>query len=659
MDNASSTGIQYLKFLFDNDGQADSLRQKLVDFFPALVYVYDTDKKQISYINKKLTDLLGYSFEDIQNWDNDFLKLIFNEDIEAVKSALDKFDELPGETDFYGFDCRFNHKGGDWRYFHAQGVILQKNDKGKPSSLLFVAQDITESCKSRDEIKAMKELMRDNEHMLQFGSWSWNLENNTLDWSDGIYDILGYSREDNEVQKTLAFVKSQIAPKDLQGLKQTINGAIQEHTKFQHQFAIKRKDGKEIVLLTTGKILTNADGKAIKVYGTSRDITEQASFNEALLHFKSTQLERESFLTFGTWESGADASNFIASDGLLQLYGYNPSERAQLAITEAFFNKHLSAEDLAKLKQAREDALSSNDVYVVEYAITTASGEEKKLESFAKIIRNENNEPVKTYGTTRDITLLKNYEQSLESKIRELNRSNKDLEEFAYVASHDLQEPLRKLTTFCERLSSKYAAELTTDMRLYVERIVSSADNMRILIDNLLEFSRVTRSANQLEPTDLNAIIKEVKQDLDFRIEETSTTIVIEQPLPQIEGIHSQIRQLFTNLLSNSIKFRTLGVQTVIHIESGTATKEDKEICHLPTSKNYHRIEVRDNGIGFEQEYAERIFQIFQRLHGKVEYPGSGVGLAICRKIAENHHGKIYARSTPGQGASFIILLPK
>lgn len=533
MDNSSPTGIQEPGFLFENDGQTtDVFRQKLVDFFPALIYVYDTDKKKLSYVNKKLNELLGYSADDLQDWDNDLLPLIFKDDVGSVKKELEKFNGLAVETDSHAFHCRFNHKNGDWRYFQVQGMVLNRDEAGKPKSILFVAQDATGTYKSQDEIR------------------------------------------------------------DLQA-------------------------------------------------------------------FKTAQLEKESLLDFGTWEASEDKNSFIGSDGLLRLYGYDPARKAQYNINEAFFTKHVSAEDLGKIKQASQDARASNDVYVVEFGITSNSGEEKRLETFGKIIRNEQGEAVKTYGTTRDITQLKNYEQSLEAKVQELNRSNKDLEEFAYVASHDLQEPLRKLTTFCERLASKYAAELSSDMRQYVERIVSSADNMRTLIDNLLEFSRVARAARLYEPADLNAILQEVKQDLDLRIEETHTSIILNRPLPRIEGIPSQLKQLFTNLISNSIKFRTQNTPTVIHIDTSIASKEDKEACNLPAAKAYHRIEVRDNGIGFEQEYAERIFQIFQRLHGKVEYPGSGVGLAICRKIAENHHGKIFARSEPGKGASFIILLPK
>jgi PAS domain S-box-containing protein len=657
MENSFPHGIQYLKSLFENNDQADQFREKLMDFFPALIYVYDADKKQLSYANKKLTELLGYSFDEIKTWDNDFLKLVFHDDVDIVKSELDKFNSLPDDTDYYGFNLRLNRKTGDWRHFRAQGVVLKKNETGKPSSLLFIAQDITDQLKSQEEIRAMKEMMDDNENMLQFGSWTWDIKTDKLSWSNGMYEIYGYTREEVNGHLTHAFEQQHIAEKDLAGLQQTIQAAIAQQSKFQHQYRIRRKDGLEAVVLSNGKVVVNDKGD-MKIVGNTRDVTEQAIFQEAQLKFRQTQADRETFLAHGSWEVNIDGSNFTCSDGMLQLFGYDPAHREQSALDEDFFFQHIKPEDQVKIRQARQEALSTNGYYTVSFTITTQKGEQKKLETFAKIIRDNQEQALKTYGITRDITQLTEYEKNLEAKIRELNRSNQELEEFAYVASHDLQEPLRKLTTFSERLTAKHADNMDKEVRMYVDRIVSAADNMRTLIDNLLEFSRVTRTTHQYIPTDLNDIIREVQLDLDLGIEEAHASIVISQPLPVIEAIPSQMRQLFTNLLSNSLKFKQPGVPPLVRI-SATQLEAGQQDLQLPVSGTYYRIDITDNGIGFEQEYAERIFQIFQRLHGKVEYPGSGVGLAICKKIVENHNGRIFAEGKTGVGAVFTILLPQ
>lgn len=225
------------------------------------------------------------------------------------------------------------------------------------------------------------------------------------------------------------------------------------------------------------------------------------------------------------------------------------------------------------------------------------------------------------------------------------NMDNKELEEFVYVASHDLQEPLRKITSFSERLKDKLPTDLDPDIQMYLSRILVATKNMRNLIENLLEFSRTSRFSEPFAEIDLNEILSQVKADLELKIEETNTVIHSDN-LPVIEGIALQMRQLFTNLFTNAIKFKLPEKAPVITIKSRDLN-------------NMYEIIVKDEGIGFEQEYANRIFQIFQRLHGKAEYPGSGIGLAICKKIVDNHHGEIVAKSDLGKGAEFIITIPK
>ena len=250
------------------------------------------------------------------------------------------------------------------------------------------------------------------------------------------------------------------------------------------------------------------------------------------------------------------------------------------------------------------------------------------------------------------------FQKILENKVRELDRSNKELEEFAYIASHDLQEPLRKITSFSERLKEKLPPNLEPDVQLYLNRMLAATDNMRMLIDNLLEFSRTSRISEPFVKTDLNNIISEVKADLELKIEETSTNITSEV-LPVIDAIPMQMRQLFTNLFTNAIKFKGEGATPKIDITSSELSNEEKDSNHLRHNIRYFKIIVKDYGIGFDQEFSMKIFQIFQRLHGKAEYPGSGIGLAICKKIVENHSGRIFAESEPGKGAEFITILPE
>lgn len=232
----------------------------------------------------------------------------------------------------------------------------------------------------------------------------------------------------------------------------------------------------------------------------------------------------------------------------------------------------------------------------------------------------------------------------------ELERSNKELEDFAFVASHDLQEPLRKIRAFGDRLNKNYSANLGEQGQDYLARMHSASERMSRLIEDLLTFSRVTTRPRECVAIDLNILIKDVLENLDYAITERDAEVSFES-LPIIEGDSSQIHQVFNNLLSNSLKFTASDIKPLIHIRS-------EFFRELPEAEEFVIISVTDNGIGFDEQYKDRIFNLFQRLHGKNEYSGTGIGLAICRKIVETHRGKIEVASEVGTGTVFKIFLP-
>ncbi|MGI8951561.1 MAG: sensor histidine kinase [Chitinophagaceae bacterium] len=392
MDNLQTDILfdHQLKLLFEDGENRDDFQEKLTDFFPAIIYVYDADKNKLRYINKKITDLLGYEFDEIKSWNSDLMKMVFTEDIDLVKKELKKFYDLKDDESHF-YQSRLNHKKGDWKYFKTFGTILRRNENGKAASMLFIAQE---------------------------------------------------------------------------------------------------------------------------------------------------------------------------------------------------------------------------------------------------------------------------YEPELEKKLKDLDRSNKELEEFAYIASHDLQEPLRKISTFAERLQIKFENELGEEGRQYLIRMNSATKNMRLLIENLLEFSRATLKNKSFIKTDLNVIVSEVQTELELQIEETKTVINSDK-LPEIEIIPSQIKQLFANIFSNAIKFRKPSENVLIEIKCKKLLNTDKQSYQLEKNNEYYKISISDNGIGFEPEYNEKILQIFQRLHGKSKYPGSGIGLAICKKVVDNHNGLLFAFGEPESGATFTIILPE
>ena len=237
----------------------------------------------------------------------------------------------------------------------------------------------------------------------------------------------------------------------------------------------------------------------------------------------------------------------------------------------------------------------------------------------------------------------------------ELKRSNRELEDFAFVASHDLQEPLRKIQTFGDRLTTQFGEGLGDKGQDYLQRMQSAAIRMSALISDLLEFSRITTRGKAFEDVDLNSLVADCIEDLSVKIEEQQAKIDIDE-LPQLQGDPSQLRQLFTNLLSNALKFSMKGQVPNIHIKVLPISRPPN--IETPNLDNWFEISVQDNGIGFDQAYADKIFAPFQRLHTRTEYLGTGIGLSICRRIVERHNGEISASSEAGKGAKFVILLP-
>lgn len=282
-----------------------------------------------------------------------------------------------------------------------------------------------------------------------------------------------------------------------------------------------------------------------------------------------------------------------------------------------------------------------------------------------------------SFGVVQDVTPQKEFELALQKKVEErttelelanrsllqlngeLVRSNTSLEEFTRAASHDLKEPIRKVDFFIERLKTGLENKIGSEERLLFERVENATDRMRLLIDDLLEYSHLTQAQREQEKIDLNDKIRLILTDLELMIREKNATVNVDK-LPIVKGHRRQLQQLFQNLISNSLKYSKQGTAPYIRIQSKEIVGRDAPVSMLPEDalQKFHLIEVCDNGIGFDQSDAERIFNVFTRLHGNKEYPGTGIGLSIAKKVVDNHHGYIYAKGESDKGACFSVLLP-
>jgi PAS domain S-box-containing protein len=284
-------------------------------------------------------------------------------------------------------------------------------------------------------------------------------------------------------------------------------------------------------------------------------------------------------------------------------------------------------------------------------------GFETPIEDSVAPIHDREDQPAGSVMVFRDVSAARSSQQQLRLVSEELERSNRELQDFATIASHDLQEPLRKIRAFGDRLAEHSAGVLDEDAADYLRRMTNAAGRMQTLIKDLLEYSQVTLRPEPPRPVDLGVVVSEVLGDLEERIRLTNGTVRV-GPLPTILGSPFQMRQLFQNLIANALKFHPDGVAPDVQV-AAVAHGDLRRPKGRADREPVWQISVRDNGIGFEEKHAERIFAPFQRLHGRQAYEGTGMGLAICRRIAAQHGGTITAHSTPGAGAAFVITLPR
>lgn len=337
---------------------------------------------------------------------------------------------------------------------------------------------------------------------------------------------------------------------------------------------------------------------------------------------------------------GLDWRFLDANEALCHSLGYTREELADLSLQMLTHTSHRDSDE-ELLVQLKRGKISS---YQVEKQFLLKSGETAWFRVTVSLMRDEQGKPLYMIAQMEDITRRKVAEQSLVERSEALERSNRELEQFAYVSSHDLQEPLRMVSSYVQLLAQRYKGKLGTDADDFITYAVEGSTRMRKLINGLLAYSRLSTGDKDFEPADCEVVFTEVLTNLEAAIEE-SGAMVTHDSLPTVMADNRQLVQLFQNLIGNAIKFHG----------------EDPPHVHVSVKRNGNEwvFSTRDNGIGIDPEYADRIFVIFQRLHGREAYPGTGIGLAICKKVVDRHGGRMWVESQPGEGSTFYFSLPE
>lgn len=468
-------------------------------------------------------------------------------------------------------------------------------------------------------------------------------------YTENIYKITGYRAAEftsPEEDRWLALVHPEDQPIFEEGRRR-----IKSDETFAHEYRIIHKNGSVRWVFENASPQFDETNHLNRIIGITIDVTARKQ-TELALKESEDRLARAEALSMVMITHISLTGQWLKVPGTLpDLLGYSEEQLLQSNFRGICYPDDFDAywQDCQRLIAGERQSFDS------ELRLVKGNGRSIWVDINTSIVTEASGKPVHFLAFIRDVTERKYDEDALKKYAAELERSNQELQNFASIASHDLREPLRKIMVFGNRLESKYADVLDESGRDYLQRMQRAADRMQQLIDGLLTLARVTTRGQPFVPIDLNQVAKEVISDLEIQAERTHARFEV-GTMPTIEADKMQIYQLLQNLVNNSLKFKHPERDPVIQIEAKIITDEhgltqsvDRVAC---------RLTVRDNGLGFEEKHQERIFTIFQRLNPQSKFDGTGMGLAICRRICERHGGCITATGEPGLGATFIVYLP-
>lgn len=548
-----------------------------------------------------------------------------------------------------------------WTFSRAVPLL---DDEGNITEWFGTAADITARKMIEQSLKESEERFRSMADASPVMIWTLDEAGNSTYYNTRAAEFTGHSEADLREGKSWQVA---IHPEDAEYATEVVRNAVANRISYQLECRTQRADGQWRWLFSQGTPRFGKSGEYFGFVGSSIDITEHKSSQQELqTALEQIRLSKEA-AELGTFDLDLERGTLHWDDRCRILFGishHNP------VTYEHDFVKGLHPNDqerITKIIDRLFDKSTSNGDYDVEYrTVGVEDGVVRWVRAKGKVYFNAQDKPVRFIGSVLDITEKVTALQRIEALVvertkelaqanetlqkinSELQRSNQNLEEFAHAASHDLKEPVRKIHFFTSMLKDELTAQLSDSQARAFARIENASQRMGNLIDDLLLYSHVSHRPHETESVDLNLKVRNALEDLELDIAEKKAVINIEK-LPVVKGYRRQLQQLFQNLISNALKYSKQDVAPHIEVKAREVSEN---------GKRYHLVEVKDNGIGFEREYSNKIFQMFTRLHGKDEYSGTGVGLSIVKKVVENHNGFIRVESELGEGSVFQIYLP-
>jgi len=640
--------------------QSEERLSRAVTGAPVPMVIYD-DADQILHMSQGWTTYSGYTIEDVPTvsaW-IDTAQKSAKADVQAF---IRKMYKAAGPV--YGREVPITTRKGEERIWEFSTTPLGRMSSGR-ITFLAMAVDITKRRQAEAELRTLNETLegritartqelteandalrrqssqlREQAALLDISTDAIlvrDLRGTIVYWSAGATKMFGWSREVALGAHSHRLLKTDF-PHEVSDIEQIALAAGH----WEGEVVQTRADGTTLTVESRWSVTRNDRGTAQGFLEVHRDITErreaERQVRESELRFRAVaETANEGIAT-------ADSQGVIRywNPGAASMFGVRESEAVGRALTSFVsepFRQTLS-NAVAEFVETGTSSLVGN---TVEGTGRRGDGADFPIE--VSLSSWETREGRFVTAILRDITERKQAEAAINAKNEELARSNQELEQFAYVASHDLQEPLRMVSNYTQMLGSRYGEQLDGDAKEFIGFAVDGAKRMQALIHDLLQFARVGSRGKEFKPTSLNRIVDGAKANLTGAIEESGASVIVDQ-LPSLPCDAGQMTQVFQNLIGNALKFRQPGRTPVVTV-SATPVDHAWEIA------------VKDNGIGIEPKYFERIFQMFQRLHGRGEYEGTGIGLALCKKIVERHSGRISVASAPGEGTTFTIHLPE
>ncbi|MGE5351818.1 MAG: PAS domain S-box protein [Acidobacteriota bacterium] len=622
----------------------DALREseerfrRAIEDSPIPIMIHAEDGK-VTLVNEAWTDLSGYRLEDIPTIP-DWTKKAYGSKSLEVESFIKSLYSLKGKN----VDLELNVRTRDgrhliWQFYSAPLGNLPDGRR----SVISMAIDITNRRIIEENLRQSEESFRLLADSLPQIIWSTDPDGWIFYYNKKWTEFSGLSLEESQGWKWMDLVH----PEDQQRTKELWLNSLSKGQAYEVEHRLRQKDGEYCWFLSRGIPMKEGD-KILKWFGASTNINEQKITQQELQSALSKLRESETNLLnaqklahMGSFYIDVLNNKVEWSEEVYRIFEMDTGQPA-LSINE--WMEHLHPADREIVLNAIEKASKGRTAMTAEYRIFTAKNRIRHIATISEPVSDSSGDLVKVFGTIIDITDRKLAQARLEKTLKELERSNVELEQFAYVASHDLQEPLRMMHSYAELLEKRYKGKLDESADDFLHFITGGAKRMQQLINDLLQYSRVTTRGKPFESVGSMEVLSNVLDNLQISIEESGAKITSDS-LPVVRADKTQLVQLFQNLLSNSIKFCDNRLPE-IHI--GLAENEYEWI-----------FSVKDNGIGIDPEFFDRVFIIFQRLHDREKYPGTGIGLAVCKKIVERHQGRIWVESEKGKGTTFYFTLPK